>query len=261
VKKSVKKVPKKSAVKRTRKIKEENSVEVVKEQKEFRPRPYHHLRLLVKTYYDVQAVRTLSDNRLKRKKDGTKQKLVGDDYTMLSDAYSLIDVWSNTARETEETIQKSIKKMVSVTPLWKEFLVNVKGVGPMLAAVILSEYDIERATTVSKMCAFTGLVPGKDKLVKGQTSCFNSWLRTRMCGVLADSFIKSNSPYRKFYDDYKNRKEQAEWGKSKGHRDRAARRYMIKAFLKDLYVAWRTLEGLEVRVPYEEEYLGRAHHR
>ena len=34
---------------------------------------------------------------------------------------------------------------------------------------------------------------------------------------------------------------------------------MIKMFLKDLYIAWRTLEGLEVRKPYEEEYLNRKH--
>ena len=46
---------------------------------------------------------------------------------------------------------------------------------------------------------------------------------------------------------------------SKGHRDRAAKRYMIKMFLKDLYVAWRTLEGLPVRKPYHEEYLGHKH--
>jgi hypothetical protein len=30
-------------------------------------------------------------------------------------------------------------------------------------------------------------------------------------------------------------------------------------YLRDLYVAWRTLEGLPVRAPYEEEYLGKKH--
>jgi hypothetical protein len=34
---------------------------------------------------------------------------------------------------------------------------------------------------------------------------------------------------------------------------------MIKQFLKDLYVHWRTLEGLPVRQPYAEEYLGKVH--
>lgn len=44
-----------------------------------------------------------------------------------------------------------------------------------------------------------------------------------------------------------------------GHRHKAATRKMIKMFLKDLYVAWRTVEHLPVRKPYEEEYLGRKH--
>jgi hypothetical protein len=29
--------------------------------------------------------------------------------------------------------------------------------------------------------------------------------------------------------------------------------------LKDLYVQWRTIEGLEVREPYSAEYLGKRH--
>jgi hypothetical protein len=36
---------------------------------------------------------------------------------------------------------------------------------------------------------------------------------------------------------------------------------MIKMFVKDLYVAWRTIEGLEVRKPYQEEYLGKVHNK
>lgn len=44
-----------------------------------------------------------------------------------------------------------------------------------------------------------------------------------------------------------------------GHRDKAAKRYMIKMFIKDLYVIWRTIEGLPVREPYQVEYLGHTH--
>jgi hypothetical protein len=46
---------------------------------------------------------------------------------------------------------------------------------------------------------------------------------------------------------------------SRGHRDRAAQRKMIKAFLADLYVVWRKMEGLPVRPPYSEEFLGKKH--
>jgi len=44
-----------------------------------------------------------------------------------------------------------------------------------------------------------------------------------------------------------------------GHKNQAAIRYMMKMFLRDLYVAWREIEGLPVRPPYEDDYLGRKH--
>ena len=36
-------------------------------------------------------------------------------------------------------------------------------------------------------------------------------------------------------------------------------RYMIKRFLADLHVVWRTQEGLSVSVPYSEAKLGMKH--
>lgn len=50
------------------------------------------------------------------------------------------------------------------------------------------------------------------------------------------------------------------WGNSQAHRHNAAKRYMIKMFLLELHKVWRKLEGLEVRPPYAEEYLGIKHH-
>jgi hypothetical protein len=89
---------------------------------------------------------------------------------------------------------------------------------------------------------------------------------------MADGFIKAQSSYcLEFYYPYKMRLEQSHGevlhvGKekpwkdvTKGHRDRAAKRYMVKMFIKDLYAAWREIEGLPVRKPYQEEYLGHVH--
>ena len=114
-----------------------------------------------------------------------------------------------------------------------------------------------------------------DKATPGFVLPFNKGLRTALVGVLAPGFVKCQSPYAMdFYYPYKARLEQEHNGVasignkdegkawqevSKGHRDNAAKRYMIKMFLKDLYVAWRTIEGLPVRVPYAEEFLGKAH--
>lgn len=114
-----------------------------------------------------------------------------------------------------------------------------------------------------------------DKATPGFVLPYNKSLKTALVGVLAPGFIKAKSEYAaRYYYPYKARLEQEDnpvdsignkdegkaWKDVKtGHRDNAAKRYMIKMFLKDLYVAWRTMEGLSVRPPYAEEYLGKMH--
>lgn len=99
-----------------------------------------------------------------------------------------------------------------------------------------------------------------EKPTKGEKLHYNKFLKTKLVGVMGDCLIKANSPWRKFYDDYKHRLVSAGRGMSDGHRHRMAIRYMVKMVLQELWIQWRTLEGLEVRVPYQEEYLGHKHH-
>jgi hypothetical protein len=122
------------------------------------------------------------------------------------------------------------------------------------------------------------LIVQTDKMIKGDRPTpefvlpYNKPLRTALVGVMAVGFIKAQSPYcMEFYYPYRSRLEQESnevihigkskpWADvSKGHRDRAAKRYMVKMFLKDLYAAWREIEGLPVRASYQEEYLGQKH--
>lgn len=51
----------------------------------------------------------------------------------------------------------------------------------------------------------------------------------------------------------------APWGRSQAHRDQAAKRYMVKMFLLELWKKWRELEGLPVVPSYAEAALGRVH--
>jgi hypothetical protein len=101
---------------------------------------------------------------------------------------------------------------------------------------------------------------GIQRPIPGEKISYNKWLRTKLLGVIGANFIKLSSPYRKFYDDYKNRLVAKGWGKSKKHVHNASIRYMMKMFLIDLYKAWRTLEKLPVREPYAVEYLGKHAH-
>lgn len=238
------------------------------------------LRALVRTMYDYQDMRLRTAGRLRLKADDTAQDETNMPEAVFDD-YSVIEGVKVDTQAIEKRLAKEIEREVKSHPLWDAFFDGVKGCGPLMSAAILAEFDIERATTVSKMWQFAGLNPGMvrgkkkdgdnivttDTMVRGDRrtpgflSPFNGWLRTKLVGVLADCMIRAGSQYRKFYDDYKARLEQEEGWKeeSKGHRANAAKRYMIKMFIKDLYVAWRTIEGLEVRAPYQEEYLGHKH--
>ena len=253
------------------------------------------VRMLVRTREDFQSMRKKMDNRIGRTADGEQQNV--EQRTFRLEDLEMFKKIADDAKEKEVECEKNLKRVLKRFPIWTEYLEGIKGVGTIAAGWIIGEFDIEKATTVSKMWQFAGLNPGLvkgkkrvdhedgkvefvetgemirgDKLTPGHVSPFNQNLRTALVGVLADGFIKQQNYYAmEFYYPYKARLEQEEntvlhvgkekqWKDvNKGHRDRAAKRYMIKMFLKDLYVAWRTIEGLPVRPSYQEEYLGHKH--
>lgn len=225
------------------------------------------IKTLTRVFYDYQNERMALDGRLGITKDGeAKKRAPVKDMAMLAVLLQRRDE----VFAMEEATKKELAKLVHTHLLWKTYLDYVKGCGETIAAVLISEFDIAKANTVSNLWSFAGLAPGKDRKVKGKKCPYNQFLRAKLCGVLGSSFLISGSPYREYYDNMKNRLASADWGmESKnptdkkrpkaGHQHKAAIRYMIKMFLRDLYVAWRTLEGLPVRPPYQEEYLGHKH--
>ncbi len=122
----------------------------------------------------------------------------------------------------------------------------------------------------------------KDGIEKEKASLgYNPKLKSKLCGVLMDCFkrngvmkvkdangnevsiAKPNYKYTGIYFDYKARLQQRPDLKdySKGHIDAMAKRYAIKQFLRDLWVVWREMEGLEVSEPYEVAKLGNKPHK
>jgi hypothetical protein len=98
-----------------------------------------------------------------------------------------------------------------------------------------------------------------EKPTKGEKLHYNKFLKTKLVGVMGSCLLKNDSPWRKFYDDYKHRLQSANKGMSDGHRHSMANRYMVKMLLQELWIQWRTLEGLPVRETYQEQYLGHKH--
>jgi hypothetical protein len=173
-------------------------------------------------------------------------------------------------------------------PIYNEFLEPIRGVGPAMAGVIISEIDIHKARYPSSLWAYAGLdvaangagrsrkkehlveIAYTDKDGKPATRVgitFNPFLKTKLVGVLASSFLKQPADkcvYRLIYDQYKHRLESSpkygtETETSRGHRHNMAMRYTIKRFLVDLYAAWRKIEGLPVSPEYHEAKLGHKH--
>ena len=193
---------------------------------------------------------------------------------------ALIEMY-NALVESEDDAEKRIQQAVKEFAIYTEFLEGVRGCGPMMSAVVISQFDIHKAQYPSSLHAYAGLdvvkgkgrsrqkehlvdqtyvdAEGKEQTKKGIS--FNPFVKTKLVGVLGSSFIKSGGPYREVYDNYKYRLQHmpAHADKTKGHIHNMAVRYMVKRFLTDLYKVWRELEGLPVAPEYSEAKLGIVH--
>ena len=242
------------------------------------------LRYAVRYFYDLQRLRIQAGGRYTPKAPHAQIEMSSEDQAFFATT-------SGNLNALERQALKEVSGLLAYFPI-SEWLLEQRGIGPTMAGVIISSFDITRAHTVSAFWAVSGLnvVDGHaPRPKKGEKLRYNAWLRAKMVGVMASNFLKTGSPWRTFYDDYKNRKQTqvvatcmacqgaakkgaevckncaggkapAPWGKSDGHRHNAALRYMVKMFLSELYVQWRTIAGLPVRAPYHEEYHGHVHH-
>ncbi len=133
--------------KRAQKIKKTPALVSVDE----RESQYRSLRLMVNSYYDFDRHRLALEQRHKPKK-GIPIQLTPMDIASLkaqSDAVAMF----------MEGIAKDIRAHLRQMPFYQGWLKDFDGVGPVGAAIILSQFDIHKADTVSKMWAFAGLAP------------------------------------------------------------------------------------------------------
>lgn len=153
---------------------------------------------------------------------------------------------------------------------------GVKGIGHVTIAYCLAYIDIEKDRHASSLWAYVGLdKPSYARYEKGTVSGGNKSLRT-MLYTMADSQMKTRGAYRLVYDNTKHRLAHSEkvtktrntkgqlvecmWKDTKpGHRHGAALRAVMKHFLADLWMVWRTTAGLETSPLYPEAMLGGAH--
>ena len=213
--------------------------------------------------------------------------------------YKMIEQYSN-FKNIEDTMIKVLKKELADYPVYAQYLSNVKGVGPLMAGVLISYFDPYAARHVSSFWKYAGLdvvfVPDNDaenpvgldgellghyegrqrkhtefqdyiakdgtkQQKKGLT--YNPFVKTKLLGVLGTSFLRVRGDYAAVYYDYRSRLDNSSKHKDKtdGHKHRMATRYMVKQFLRNFWVEWRQIEGLPVTEPYEVAKLGNDPHK
>jgi hypothetical protein len=201
----------------------------------------------------------------------------------------------------ENEMKKLLQHCLRQHRIYNEFLEGVAGCGVLMSAVIISEINIVLSRHPSSLWKYAGVdvkshVDGRGasrrpehmqleryinkegKVAERNSLGHNPFLKTKLLGVLAPSFIKqTRNPaskryvekhkYRDAYYDYKHRllttrhKVAGDFFENAPlmQIERAARRYSVKMFLIDLYTAWRKIEGLGVSLPYDQSDHGRGH--
>lgn len=198
--------------------------------------------------------------------------------------------------EQERSLTKQLEKNLKNFAIYNEFLVNVCGCGPLMSGVILAYLDPHSARHCSSFWKYCGLdvtfvekeIDGEVLLIGEGTGTkhaklntieyiskdgtkktkngitYNPFVKSKLIGVLATSFIMcgTKSHYNNVYRDYKMRlqNEPIHADKTPAHINNMAKRYAVKMFLKDLWIKWRELEGLEITEGYEVAVLGRKPH-
>lgn len=225
------------------------------------------------------------DSRFGKWINANKDEL-GINYIRSASDYKLIEIYES-SYNNEISMQEIIQNELKGIPIYEEFLKDEKGVGPLMAAVIIAYFDIYKAKYVSSFIAYAGLdaVYNKEKgkyTANGKWNkqeqyyvtregnidtklgiTYNAFLKTKLLGILGGSFLKSMSRWSVCFYEYRNRKLNDPRYKdtSEGQIKFMANRYMIRMFLKELFIKWKEIEGIYYPPKsYEEVFLDRQPH-
>lgn len=235
-------------------------------------------RFMMGSYFNMQENRMRLDNQI-RAMEAIDQPT--DVMIWLRDQNALL----------EESLKKAVSKYVKGDPIGK-WMLEQKGVGPLLAAPFLCYLDIEKAPTAGHFMAYCGLDPTKT-WGKGQKRPWNPTMK-KTCWLLGEAFVKTknrdNAVYgqlyqqRKDYETAKNlnldyadqakhilatrkfkpgtgvQEEYAAGRLPKVQIHERSKRWVVKIFLSHLHEVWYQHHyGEAAPSPYPLAHLGHAH--
>lgn len=151
------------------------------------------VKFLIRMYYVIQKIRIRFNNQISAYiKDHPKEKT---------------DIWQHLYNQfyiLEKEIEKVIAIYYKIHP-FKWFFEQTIGIGPILASLLLSNIDINRAKTAGAIWRYAGFI--NEEWKPGQKRPWNSDLKTG-CWKIGQSFIKfadhPNGVYGKIYKAQKN---------------------------------------------------------
>lgn len=150
-------------------------------------------RYMVDTYYQMQENRKRAANQVRAMSESGEP----------SEAIAWI-------LEQSKALENRIKNLLDVYSYTKpigEWSRSIIGIGPVLAAGLMANIDIEKAPTVGHIWRFAGLDPTM-KWGKGEKRPWNANLKT-LCWKIGESFVKvSGNPQSLYGRIYCERKEQ-----------------------------------------------------
>ena len=256
----------------------------------FQPELEARIKKLLRTYYDIQKLRIAVGNRiavteftecpnkhvipLKRELRNkgvseTECPLCGAKAKVIKvDAPEVLKTIAGELEKLEAKIYRELSNLVKDHILWREYLSMVKGVGPAMAAYLISVLNPAKFETVSKMWKYCGLhvvcveVPDNrteypsvrrichaPRRVEGEKAGYSPEARTMMWR-LGESFRKVGGVYRWFFEQFyqDSVKKHPDW--TKAHIIADARRRTVKLFLAHYHWVGRILLNLPVKLPY-----------
>lgn len=198
------------------------------------------LKLLTRQFYDAQDQRKAIANRARA-------------YSALGIETPFALAALGDAKEFESHLLKHIAKLLNGNDFYNVWLKKVKGIGPCLAANLLSEFGSPTgATKPSSAWHLCGLHVVNGEAPKRKKGCKIDWNpRLRVTAwKIGGQFVKTNGCFgRQLYDKYRAKYIARDGPEPKWQSHRRALRRVAKDFIRCFWVAWREHENLPVPEP------------
>jgi len=174
-----------------------------------------------------ESYKRLTDGVARNRALPARAGFVGDELISNYAELTLADEYF--ALEREEGRQfRLLTNTLEEIPIYQRYLCEVRGVGPAMAAVLISRFDPAKARHPSSFWKFAGLDVGPDgrgrsrrdehlvdreyvdrngEIKTRRSVTFDPWLKSKLLGVLGGSFLRSKSPWAECYANYKHRIE------------------------------------------------------